>query len=178
MLIDVSNPHTSKASQLILYLDSNNKQANSACHWVRFQGKQGCAFKYTGTSITTIIQETNLLLLVLAMVLSVQADYRQIVVPPDHQILLSTFLRYIHHCCHWQSCPSWCCTKKLTMQSFRYQSVWCNIYDSHLMRLSNFKNKQSQEVSKTLGFWILFCSHFFRLLGRKLRGGSEGWHWF
>lgn len=167
MLTDVSNPYTSKVSQLILYLDSNNKQANSACHWVRFQGKQGCTFKHTGTSITTIIQETNLLLLVLAMVLSVQVDYRQIVVPPDHQILLSTFLRYVHHCCHWQSCPSWCCTKRLTMQSFRYQSVWCNIYDCHLMRLSNFKTKQSQEVSKILFFSDLILFTFLLATGEK-----------
>lgn len=55
--------------------------------------------------------------------------------------------------------------------------VWCNIWLSScealkgsyeaFMRLSNFKNMQSQELTKILGFWIWFCSHFFWLLGDK-----------
>lgn len=54
---------------------------------------------------------------------SMQVGYKQTAVPPDHQVLLSAFLRCIHHCCHWRV-VSRCGMEKLTMHSFMWCSIW------------------------------------------------------
>ena len=150
MLAIVPNTSTSTVSQLSLCWDSNSMQVNGL-----FSRKAGMYFHVHRKRYHYNYSRNYSPVVGSSCGVSVQADYTERVVPPDHRNSVSTF-----HCCHWQSCLSWHHTRKLTTHSF----TW---YDCHLMRLSNFKNKESQEITKILVFWILFCSHYFWLLWEK-----------
>lgn len=116
----------------------------------------------TGTKITTIIQETHLLLLPYLWCKragGLQTDSCTSRSPgftlslPQVLSLKSCLLVLYEQC--------WQCTVSCDIVF----DIW------HFMTLSNFENKQSWEITKILGVWILVCSLFFWLPGKEIRRG-------